>query len=127
MVFIGVLALLEVIAYGVPTVGKLERELGEIDLPKGTRIAHSEMSGNLICFDECTSLQTTYAVPGRITDDQVASILRKAGYDVFRDTGPQDYVGDVAYTKRHRIRWSVGESVEDVTEVELWIDYSSGA
>lgn len=123
----GVLALLEAVAYGVPTIGKLERELGEIYLPKGTRIAQSEVSGNVICFDECTSLQATYAVPGRITDDEVAAILRRAGYDVFPDTGPQDYVGNIAYSRRFEISWSVGESVEHVTEVELWIDYSSGA
>lgn len=122
-IFIGVLVLLEAVAYGIPTVGKLERELGQIDLPKGTRIAESEVSGNVICFDECTSLNQEYLVPGTVDDQDVAEILKASGYDAFI-AEPDNYTGNRAYSRRFEVGWSVGESDRGVTLVELGIKFA---
>lgn len=122
-IFIGVLFLLEAVAYGIPTVGKLERELGQIDLPKGTRIAESEVSGNVICFDECTSLDQRYLMPGTVDDEDVAEILRASRYEAFIAES-DDYRGNRAYSRRFEIRWWVGKSDGGVTSLELGIKYT---
>ena len=123
-IFVAALLALEVFGNGTPTLGKLERELGRIDFPSGTRIVDSERNGNPICFDVCTTLDRHYRMPGKVSETRFATILRRSGYEVFMGEADES---NSAYSKRFEIGWSVGPSGEGAgTDAWLSIAYGSG-